>query len=128
MKWIVYKIVNKKNNLYYIGMEVLTLNSLNDFNVNNKFLVEDVEELGIRNFKKTIIETFDDEKKAYLYKYFLIHNEIIDNDTYNQMYGEDRKIYNFYKKLNIDNNKRTVEKTRYINIVTNIKNKFSVSE
>jgi hypothetical protein len=126
MKWIVYKIVNKKNNLYYIGMEVLTLNSLNDFNVNNKFLVEDVEELGIINFKKTIIETFDNEEKANLYKYFLIHNEIIDNDTYNQMYGEDRKIYNLYKELNIDNNKRTIEKARYSNIVTNIKNKFSV--
>lgn len=70
IKWIVYKVTNKINNRFYIGVnKVRSDNMLNEAYLGSGPLINKaIKKYGRSNFIKEIIEIFDAEEQAYTYE------------------------------------------------------------
>jgi hypothetical protein len=79
MYYTIYKITNKLNGKYYIGMHK-TSNLDDDYMGSGKYLKRSIQKHGIENFKKEILFIFDNEKEMKLKEKELV---IVSEETYN---------------------------------------------
>lgn len=83
MKYIIYKITNKKNNKIYIGKhQTLDINDI--YMGSGKLLKRAIKKYGIDNFEKQILYIFDSEEEMNLKEKELVTEEFCEReDTYN---------------------------------------------
>jgi len=78
MLYIIYKIINKVNNKFYIGVH--QTKDINDnymgsgININRA-----IEKYGLDNFEKNILYIFTNKKEAYLMEKQLVNNELLSD-------------------------------------------------
>ena len=87
MFYYLYKITNKINGKYYIGVH--QTKNLDDNYMGSGFaLREDIKKFGFENFEKTILEFFDNSEDMYAREQELVNKEMVNsNDTYNLIHG-----------------------------------------
>ena len=102
MKYIVYQTINKINNKIYIGVHKtedpdifdgylgngVYINKLSSYSNPKTYFQFSIKKYGIKNFVRTIIKVFDNEKDAYKLESELVNEDFIKrNDTYNVVDG-----------------------------------------
>lgn len=103
----VYKITNLINNKIYIGVHV-TSNINDDYMGSGKNIKNAINKYGIQNFKKEILNIFNNEEDMFYMESILVNEEFInDKNTYNIVLGGNGG----WKYIN-DNNLNTVAETR----------------
>lgn len=87
MYYILYKITNLLNNKFYIGVHS-TSNIDDNYMGSGKAITSAIKKYGIFNFKKDIIETFDNKDSMYLRESEIVTSELVANKLcYNQKRG-----------------------------------------
>jgi len=87
MKYTIYKITNKINNKYYIGVHK-TDKPMDSYMGSGIAIKRAVKKYGKSNFSKEILFTFKNEQEAYNKEKILVTEEIIkDKNCYNMMPG-----------------------------------------
>ena len=87
MYYFIYKITNKLNNMVYIGVHK-TKNIYDGYMGSGTKIREAVEEYGIENFDKEILEFFDNETDMYEKEKYLVNKEFVkDKNSYNVAIG-----------------------------------------
>lgn len=99
--YYVYKITNMLNNYEYIGFH--STNDIDDgYMGSGKILKQSIAKHGIQNFKKEIIQIFDNRKDAEDLERKLVNEDYVKrDDTYNIslggnvciLYGKDNGFY-----------------------------------
>lgn len=85
--YILYKIINKVNNKFYIGVHKTT-NIHDDYFGSGNYIKAAIKKHGINNFKKEILDIFTNAKKAYKKERELVNEELIRNkNCYNIKIG-----------------------------------------
>ena len=114
MIYYIYKITNLCNSKIYIGIH--KTKSLNDgYMGSGKLLKSAIKKYGRENFKKEILETFDNEEDMILKEKELVTEEfVLDDNNYNIMPGGkfgslERNNLSFKNK---NHNPETIEKIR----------------
>lgn len=89
MIYIVYKITNLINEKIYIGVHKILNISVDDGYMGSGTAIRDaIKKYGSENFKKEIIEIFNDKESAYSMEAELVNEEfILRKDTYNMKPG-----------------------------------------
>ena len=87
MFYYLYKITNKLNGMYYIGVH--QTKNLNDGYMGSGTLIQEaIEKYGSENFEKEILEFFNNSKDMYSREKEIVNNEFINNNqTYNMIVG-----------------------------------------
>lgn len=87
MKYQLYKIINKINGKYYIGVHYGNIITDNYYG-SGRLIKNAVRKYGKENFEQIIIEEFDNSKEAYLKEKEIVNkNLIFDDNCYNLMIG-----------------------------------------
>lgn len=96
---IVYQITNIVNGKIYIGKH--TTSNLDDgYMGSGKLLNKAIEKYGIENFKKHIIQIFDNEKDCLDFELFLVNEKFVNReDTYNLTKGGNGSWYHINSDL-----------------------------
>ena len=86
MKYLIYKIINLKNNKELIGRYIGIKSSIKLNYSSNKYLIKDIKEYGSKNFKKQIIKEFNDETSLNAYYHDLLPKYRNKENSYNKSY------------------------------------------
>lgn len=115
-----YRVTNKKNRKYYLGKH--STNDIDDGYLGSGVsLKKDIEEFGINNFEKEIIEFFETEQKAYYAEAVLIEEtDIKDDKCYNQRIGGSGSRIGRMDKCSVDLREKTKRK-KFIDSIDNAK-------
>lgn len=88
MKHYIYKITNLLNNREYIGVRSHPFPEEDSYMSSSLILKEEIKKVGIKNFKKEILEYFDTREEADLKEIELVNYlYVISPNTYNQRTG-----------------------------------------
>jgi len=136
-KFIVYKITNLINDKIYIGVHI-TSNINDNYMGSGKNIKRAIKKYGLQNFKKDILNIFDNDKDMFNMESILVNDIFIkDNKTYNIVLGgnggwkyinennlnkiAETRDSNFYSKMGSWND---IEKRRKIWILVPIENRI----
>jgi hypothetical protein len=107
MFYIVYKITNKLNNKYYIGMH--KTNNLNDAYMGSGRLIKRaITKYEIENFEKEILHIFDNEQDMKNKEKELV---VVSEETYNLLEGG-KGGFGYINQNNLNNKNHSSETTR----------------
>jgi len=105
MFYFVYKIVNKVNGKIYVGCH--KTEDINDkYMGSGKYLKRAQEKYGIENFKREIIEVFNNSEDMFNMEAKLVNEEFVKSkDTYNLKEGGEGG-WDYINSTNLNNNKK----------------------
>ena len=87
MFYYLYKITNLVNNKIYVGVHK-TMNINDGYMGSGKVIKDAIQKYGINNFKKDILETFEDSESMYAKEKQIVNEEFLSrDDVYNLRRG-----------------------------------------
>jgi hypothetical protein len=107
--YYIYKITNLVNNKYYVGVHKTS--DLNDVYMGSGKVIKDaIKKYGIDNFKKDILEYFEDSESMYAREKEIVTDKfLLREDTYNLRRGGTGG-FDFINKNNINNKSQNCNK------------------